>query len=505
MASRAKSIRTSKSIQNNEINLVSARAEANRELRKLSRNRASDAYAQIRKKRVRKKRILTISIVVVASLVIASLVGVAAFALIINSKLGTDFQGNKTDFNSGVYEGILEEPPIPEDPFYMLLLGTDERPEDEGYARADTIILVRVDPNNKQVAMISIPRDTLVTIPGVGQDKINAAYFYGMLAHDDYVAGYADEDSSGPALMIRTVENFAGVDISYFAQVNFDRFAQLVDDVGGVEVDVPVDIVGDYHVGYVDVYAGQQTLDGEHALAFVRSRNFANGDYQRQANQRTFLQALAQKVLNADIATIITTVNNIANMTYTNMSADEIVNYAKLLRGMKANDIHTYTVPSYTETRNEISYVIADTYSWNQLITAVKDGEYPELQDSSLAGVMPDSYAPGYANTTDATGGAGTGIDTSQYLVDVRNGYGIAGSATSVSDMLALAGYQQGEIGNTNSFVYEETLIIYRDEEDLAAAEDIKARIGYGRVIPSEGYYVFEGDVLVVVGGDFKG
>jgi hypothetical protein len=87
--------------------------------------------------------------------------------------------------------------------------------------------------------------------------------------------------------------------------------------------------------------------------------------------------------------------------------------------------------------------------------------------------------------------------------VDVRNGYGTPGAATSVSDMLALAGYKQGEIGNANTLVYKETLIIYRGDEDRQAALDIKARLGYGRVIPSMERYSFEGNLLVVVGGDF--
>ena len=87
----------------------------------------------------------------------------------------------------------------------------------------------------------------------------------------------------------------------------------------------------------------------------------------------------------------------------------------------------------------------------------------------------------------------------------MRNGYGIAGAATSVSDMLALAGYKQLEISNANSLVYKETLIIYRDDADKVAADDIRARLGYGRVLPSLGRYAFEGNILVVVGGDFSG
>jgi hypothetical protein len=94
-------------------------------------------------------------------------------------------------------------------------------------------------------------------------------------------------------------------------------------------------------------------------------------------------------------------------------------------------------------------------------------------------------------------------VTPGDYIVDVLNGCGIDDCATSVSDLLALAGYQQGEIGNAGSFAYDTTLIIYQDDERKAAAEDIHKRLGYGKLISSEGRYTFAGDVLVLVGGDF--
>jgi hypothetical protein len=94
-------------------------------------------------------------------------------------------------------------------------------------------------------------------------------------------------------------------------------------------------------------------------------------------------------------------------------------------------------------------------------------------------------------------------VATADYVVDVRNGCGTDGCATSVSDMLALAGYRHGEIGNANSFVYDTTLVIYQDDARKAAAEDIRKRLGYGKLVSSEGRYTFAGDVLVVVGDDF--
>jgi LCP family protein required for cell wall assembly len=430
-------------------------------------------------------------------LLVAALVGIAVYYVYVNNALGTDLQGNQHDFNTGVYDGVFVEPEKPEDPFWMLFMGTDDR---EGYEipRTDTLILARVDQQAKKVAMISIPRDTYVNHPEYGEIKINAAYTYAEL----------NETGSGPAQTVKTISNFAGVDIAYFAQINFPGLEQVVTDLGGVMVDVPVDIINDPDSGGLDIHAGLQKLDGPHALAFCRARNpfEAAGDYQRQANQRTFLQALAKQVLAADLPQIATTVTNMANMTFTNMDLSKIIKVAQGMRGMEESSIYTYYFPSAPSPTpiNGLSYVIADEYAWQQMRDALNAGEYPEHQEGTWAGVVPDDYLPSVTTTTsDQLDGQTSNVTVGDYVIDVRNGYGIQGSATSVSDMLVLAGYRRGEIGNANSYVYDTTYVVYKDEAHKAVAEDIRKRLGYGRIIDSLGQYTFSGDILVVVGGDF--
>lgn len=501
MATSSRSTRNNKNSKQNHVNLVSARSRSNLEVNKLSRLTSADGYAKLRNKRARKRKIVMAISITLASILIASLVAVAAYAVIINNKLGTDLQGNKMDFETGVFENLFKKPEAPEAPFWLLLLGTDERGDD--IPRTDTIILVYVDQANKTASMISIPRDTYVPIEGYGSDKINAAYVFGEL----------DEPGGGVAKTIRTVSDFTGIDISYFAQVNFDGFKKLVDGVGGVEVDVLFDIIGSDLVGPdspeleadgVSVFAGLQILDGEKAFSFIQSRAYLNGDYQRQANQRVFLQAFARKVLAADPATIATTVTNVANMTYTNMNLTAIINVAQGMRGISESDIYTYTVPSTTDEINSISYVVADSYALQELIAAIEAGEHPERQDASIAGTIPDEYiGNAAAATTDQLAGKASSVNPEKYTIEVRNGNGIAGCATSVSDMLYLAGYKQGEIGNTDAYVYTQTLIIYDSPETKVVAEDIRKRLGYGKTIDSQGRYTFTGDILVVVGDDF--
>jgi LCP family protein required for cell wall assembly len=435
--------------------------------------------------------------IVAASLVLAMVAGVAAYAIIVNNQLSTDTSGKQTNFTVGPWTETLKEPEKPEDPFWMLLMGTDDR---DGYEipRTDTLILCHVDQKNSRVAMISIPRDTYVNIPGYGYDKINAAYVWAEV----------EKEGTGAQRTIQTVSEFAGVDIAYFAQINFNGLQKLVDDLGGVEVDVPVDIVNspDASDGRgLEIYQGYQKLDGEHALVFCRSRDFEVGDYQRQANQRTFLQALARQVLASDPVTIATTVSNASKMTFTNMDLAKIIKIAQSMQGMKENAIHTYHVPSTTDKKDGIEYVIADDAAWSEMVQSIDHGIYPEYQeDDAFSGVVPDNYIAGSGNGSATTADA-PDFKTGNYTIDVRNGSGVDGSATATSDLLSLAGYKRGEIGNAGAYVYEDTLIVYKDEYGRTAAEDIRRRLGYGRTLAANGNYQFTGDVLVIVGGDFKG
>ena len=162
----------------------------------------------------------------------------------------------------------------------MLLIGADksqDRDESGEYWRFNTepsMILARVDPKEKEVTLISIPRDTQVDIPGHGTQKINAAYAFG-----------------GASLAVDTVSELAGVPISHYAEIDFDGFKAVVDALGGIEVDVPMEINDDMAGGHVD--AGLQTLNGEQALILCRSRHnyddIGNGDAIRAANQRLVL------------------------------------------------------------------------------------------------------------------------------------------------------------------------------------------------------------------------
>jgi len=159
-------------------------------------------------------------------------------------------------------------------PFSVLMLGVDEREGDAG--RSDTIIVMTVNPNDKSSKMVSIPRDTYTEIVGKGsKDKINHAYAFG-----------------GIEMSMETVENLLDIPIDYVVQVNMEGFEDIVDAVGGVNVNNTLD----FSVGQHNYPKGNITLDGEEALSYVRMRyEDPNGDFGRQDRQKQVIQAVMRE------------------------------------------------------------------------------------------------------------------------------------------------------------------------------------------------------------------
>jgi LCP family protein required for cell wall assembly len=142
--------------------------------------------------------------------------------------------------------------------------------------RSDTILVLHI-PASGRAVLVSIPRDSYVQIPGHGYNKINAAYAYG-----------------GPKLLAKTVQNATGLYINHFMGIGFGGLVNVVNAVGGVRMCLPGPMV-DPKAG-LNLKAGCQALDGAQALGFVRTRNFAESDLQREQNQRLFLKALLSKM-----------------------------------------------------------------------------------------------------------------------------------------------------------------------------------------------------------------
>jgi LCP family protein required for cell wall assembly len=226
----------------------------------------------------------------------------------------------------------------------LMIVGLDYRDwsvDQQGPSRTDTMILLTIDPVTKTAGMLSIPRDMWVDIPGFGYSKINNAYAFGELYK---------LPGGGKSLAMKTVENFLGIPIQYFAQVDFKAFERMIDDIGGVCLDVPVKV----EVGVLDengttaVEPGHQCLSGKVALGYARARDVEQGvqggDVERSQNQQRVILAIRDKVL-SNLPALVSQAgplyNELSSGVHTDLSLEDILRLAMLAKDIPLDSIHT--------------------------------------------------------------------------------------------------------------------------------------------------------------------
>jgi LCP family protein required for cell wall assembly len=196
----------------------------------------------------------------------------------------------------------------------ILILGVDSI---YGH-RSDTIMVLHIDPSRRSAAIVSVPRDTIVTIPGRGLDKVNHAYAYG-----------------GAELSRRTLEDFFRVSIPYYVTVDLAGIEKLIDDIGGVMINVEkrmyyVDYAGDL---YIDLQPGWQKLNGKQAMGYLRFRHSDN-DFARIGRQQSFLKAVADQTMKKE--NLIRSPQlflSLLRCVATNLNSREILGLSLALRG----------------------------------------------------------------------------------------------------------------------------------------------------------------------------
>ncbi|MFA4966778.1 MAG: LCP family protein [Candidatus Margulisiibacteriota bacterium] len=210
----------------------------------------------------------------------------------------------------------------------ILVLGLDQG---EQVHRSDTIMVVHIDPIKNEVNVVSIPRDTIASIPGRGPDKISHAYAYG-----------------GIALSKATIENFLNIKIPYYMTIDTDSLAKLIDEIGGVTINVEKRM---YYIDnsqnlFVDLKPGVQTLNGRNALSYLRFRH-DDGDLKRILRQQKFMQALASQFLKKEnLIKSPQVVLKMFSSLETNMNTREILGMALNIRKIvEFGQIHMAMIP----------------------------------------------------------------------------------------------------------------------------------------------------------------
>ncbi|RKP48771.1 LytR family transcriptional regulator [Cohnella endophytica] len=214
----------------------------------------------------------------------------------------------------------------------VLLMGGDERGLRKGeVARSDSMLVVSFDPTSKKIHLFSVLRDTYVDIPGYKPNRINAAITLG-----------------GPELAMKTIGNLTGLDIQYYVYVDFQGFIKLVDSVGGVDFYVEKDMkysdAADGHVYDINLKKGQQHLDGDHALQYVRFRHDKLSDFTRTERQRAFLKAIANKLESGwNLIKLPDILGEVTPYMESNMSAKDMLKLASL--GYKSHQAGSAQLP----------------------------------------------------------------------------------------------------------------------------------------------------------------
>lgn len=377
-----------------------------------------------------------------SALLVAALILVIIIGFLLAFIFNTDFRALKLN-------------PFKSSKLNILVIGYDS--SINGPPRADTILLASIDLKTREVGVLSIPRDTRVSIPGHGVNRINAAHAFG-----------------GIDLTVQTLESFLNVPIDYYVETDFDGFARIIDAIGGVELTIkePLHYVDKAGGLYIDLPAGRQKLNGEEALEYVRFREELKGDIGRIERQQKFLKAMVKSLLNPDIIVKLPAIyKETRKAVNTNIPIQDISPFIHLIKDMKMEQFKTVMLPGEPKYINGASYWIADREKLEILVNnLIRSKEY---------------------------------ITNSRYQISILNGNGVPGLANRLASEMEKYGFKIGKVANADNFNYKQTLIKYFDTRDKKIALGIRRLIG-GKIV----YQGIEEDeekdnLEIVIGADY--
>lgn len=330
-------------------------------------------------------------------------------------------------FNTGF--SVLRGNPFSSSKLNVLIAGYDS--SINGPPRADTIIVASFDLKTNEAGLLFIPRDTRLKIPGHGVNRINASHAFG-----------------GIKLLKKTVESFLKVPIDYYVETDFKGFAEIIDTLGGIKIDIEeslhyVDEAGDL---YIDLPAGDTLLNGEKALQYVRYRG-TFGDIGRVERQQKFVKALVERMLNPDIIIKLPVLyQEVMEAVNTNIPFQDISPFVHLAKDMKIDQLKTAMVPGQPKYINGASYWIAKDDQLKILVSKL---------------IRSKKY-----------------VRNSHYHVSLYNGNGEPGLAGDLAKELEKFGFRISRVANASNFNYEETIIKYYDTRSKTTVLGIQKMIG---------------------------
>lgn len=304
----------------------------------------------------------------------------------------------------------------------ILLVGLDYRDwEEGGPSRTDTMILFTMDPVSRTAGMLSIPRDLWVNIPGFEYGKINTAYYLGELY---------DIPGGGAGLAVQTVEQLLGVEINYYAQVDFNTFERFIDEIGGIEIEVPLELTVD-PIGpdnEVTLQPGWQVLDGATALAYARNRETYGGDFDRATRQQQVILAIRNRILDANLLPELISkapvlYHQLSSGILSNLTLQELIQLAWLAAQIPQENITSAIIGpdqvTISVSPDGLDILLPDPDAIREVRDQVFASQGAISPAATLAGASPEALRQAEAATVsvlNATMTPGLASETSEYL-----------------------------------------------------------------------------------------
>jgi polyisoprenyl-teichoic acid--peptidoglycan teichoic acid transferase len=241
----------------------------------------------------------------------------------------------------------IDEVQLGKDPVTILLIGIENYQAND-IGRADVVKLITINPETKETVMVNIPRDTRTYIPAIEEkDKINHSYAYGK-------KGMREKE------VMETTEELLGVPIDYFISTNFDGFEDVVDELGGITVNVPFDFKQASFKRMITFKEGPMELNGEEALAFVRMRKQdPRGDIGRNERESEAIRAIMDKAISVkSFSKADNVIDQLGNNVKTNIATTEMFAMRNFYKTIKNKEFETVQLETYPETINGVMYEI---------------------------------------------------------------------------------------------------------------------------------------------------
>lgn len=426
---------------------------------------------KVKKNKGKKKKNIFLRVVLILMLII-----IIAGAILLYKKY-------KEEGLSGLSKTLLghnEDTVNSLDKMYCLILGQSQN-------LTDTIILASYDPKTQEAALLSIPRDTFVgTDPAYATawDKINAIY------------------QTGPENTLAEVRELTGINVQYYLKVDTEALKALVDEIGGVYFDVPIDM---YYTDrkqnlYIDLEAGYQLLDGDKAEQLVRFRHNSDGstypadygieDLGRMRTQKEFLaELLKQCIEKMDLNTILGFLDIAEQYVETNLDFDAIKDYIPYVLEYDVEQLKTDTLPGESVLTNGVYVYLVDEEKSQDVINELFYNITPNDESTNT-------------NTIDGEGNivdTGSVSDIEEAKIEVLNGSGSSSKLSEVIGELEAAGFEVVQTGNTSTT--SNTTIIDRNDSSENILNKIKEVMDTDSVITGETSE--NRDITIIIGTDY--